>query len=160
MSMELLAAPHLARSDRLLHGRGGALRAARAPGGRPDRLPHIACVDAFQHWIYTSGEGAEPARGTRRGSGSGRGSSGSIDWTGSSSERIGRWYRQLHVFPYPFYYIEYGIAQLGALQVWRNSLADPAGAVGRYRGPSRWAPPARFPRSTRRQGPSCRSIRP
>jgi oligoendopeptidase F len=46
---------------------------------------------------------------------------------------VTRWYRQLHIFLYPFYYIEYGIAQVGALQVWRNSLSDPAGAVARYR---------------------------
>jgi oligoendopeptidase F len=49
------------------------------------------------------------------------------------AERVGRWYRQLHIFLYPFYYIEYGIAQLGALQVWRNSLDDPVEAVRRYR---------------------------
>ncbi len=48
------------------------------------------------------------------------------DWSGSGSTR---WYRQLHIFLYPFYYIEYGIAQLGALQVWRNSLRDRADAV-------------------------------
>ncbi|MEK6688955.1 MAG: M3 family oligoendopeptidase, partial [Gemmatimonadota bacterium] len=56
-----------------------------------------------------------------------------VDWEGLEAERVGRWYRQLHVFLYPFYYIEYGIAQLGALQVWRNSLADPAAAVTAYR---------------------------
>jgi oligoendopeptidase F len=56
-----------------------------------------------------------------------------VDWSGLEPERIARWYRQLHVFLYPFYYIEYGIAQLGALQVWRNSLRDPVGAVARYR---------------------------
>ena len=56
-----------------------------------------------------------------------------IDWTDLEEHRIARWYRQLHVFLYPFYYIEYGIAQLGALQVWRNSLSDPVSAVRRYR---------------------------
>ena len=48
-----------------------------------------------------------------------------VDWSGLEQERIARWYRQLHIFLYPFYYIEYGIAQIGALQVWRNSLSDP-----------------------------------
>jgi oligoendopeptidase F len=48
-------------------------------------------------------------------------------------ERVARWYRQLHIFLYPFYYIEYGIAQVGALQIWRNSLEDPIRAVARYR---------------------------
>ena len=45
-----------------------------------------------------------------------------MDWSGLERERVARWYRQLHIFLYPFYYIEYGIAQIGALQVWRNSL--------------------------------------
>ena len=44
-----------------------------------------------------------------------------------------RWHRQLHIFLYPFYYIEYGIAQLGALQIWRNSLDDEAAALAAYR---------------------------
>src|SRR5690606_37862811 len=48
-------------------------------------------------------------------------------------ERIARWYRQLHIFLYPFYYIEYGIAQLGALQVWSRSLEDPTEALAGYR---------------------------
>ncbi len=56
-----------------------------------------------------------------------------MDWTGLEHQRIARWYRQLHIFMYPFYYIEYGIAQLGALQVWRNSLSNPVEAVARYR---------------------------
>ena len=56
-----------------------------------------------------------------------------VDWSGLEPERIARWYQQLHLFLYPFYYIEYGIAQLGALQVWRNALRDQAGAVAAYR---------------------------
>jgi oligoendopeptidase F len=58
---------------------------------------------------------------------------GDVDWSGLERERIARWYRQLHIFLYPFYYIEYGIAQLGALQVWRNSLRDHEDAVRAYR---------------------------
>ena len=46
---------------------------------------------------------------------------------------MARWYRQLHIFLHPFYYIEYGLAQIGALQVWRNSLRDCAEAVRQYR---------------------------
>ncbi len=58
----------------------------------------------------------------------------SVDWDGLDAERIARWYQQPHFFGSPFYYIEYGIAQLGALQVWRNSLRDPQDAVRNYRG--------------------------
>ena len=96
-------------------------------------LVHIASVDAFQTWIYTSGEGhdagARDAAWLRIRSRFERG----VDWSGLEQERIARWYRQLHIFMYPFYYIEYGIAQIGALQVWRNSLKDPVRAVGAYR---------------------------
>ena len=56
-----------------------------------------------------------------------------VDWSGLEPERIARWYRQLHIFLYPFYYIEYGIAQIGALQVWRNARRDPRQAVAAYR---------------------------
>jgi oligoendopeptidase F len=56
-----------------------------------------------------------------------------VDWSGLEAARVARWYRQLHIFLYPFYYIEYGIAQIGALQVWRNALADRESAVRHYR---------------------------
>jgi oligoendopeptidase F len=90
-------------------------------------------VDAFQAWLYTSGKGGDAAA---RDAGwleiRSRFEPG-IDWTGLDDQRVARWYRQLHIFEYPFYYIEYGIAQLGALQLWQSSVADPAGTVRRYR---------------------------
>jgi oligoendopeptidase F len=96
-------------------------------------LAHISSVDAFQAWVYTSGKGGDASARdaawleirTRFERG--------VDWSGLERERVSRWYRQLHIFEYPFYYIEYGIAQLGALQLWRASLTDPAGTVRRYR---------------------------
>ena len=133
MSMEFLASPHLtqpvgyfdpaeARSAWLEHLEDVLLS-----------LVHIASVDAFQSWIYTSGLGGDAAARDdawlrirerfERG----------VDWSGLERERVARWYRQLHIFMYPFYYIEYGIAQIGALQVWRNSLENPSKAVVRYR---------------------------
>ncbi|MBA3521064.1 MAG: M3 family oligoendopeptidase [Gemmatimonadales bacterium] len=133
MSMELLAAPHLAapagyfrsddhRSAWLEHLEDILLS-----------LVHIASVDAFQTWIYTSGNGgdaaARDAAWLQIRSRFERG----VDWHGLERERIARWYRQLHIFMYPFYYIEYGIAQVGALQIWRNSLQDPVRAVAKYR---------------------------
>jgi oligoendopeptidase F len=56
-----------------------------------------------------------------------------VDWTGLTAEREARWYRQLHIFELPFYYIEYGIAQLGALQLWRSAQQDPQGTLARYK---------------------------
>jgi oligoendopeptidase F len=133
MSMELLAAPYLelptgyyppdeARTARMEHLEDVLVT-----------LAHIASVDAFQAWIYTSGQGGDAAARdaawldirTRFERG--------VDWRGLEPERVSRWYRQLHIFEYPFYYIEYGIAQLGALQLWRASLSDPAGTITRYR---------------------------
>ena len=133
MSMELLAGPHLAQPV-------GYFTAADHRSAWLEHLEdillslvHIASVDAFQTWIYTSGEGgdagARDAAWLRLRQRFERG----VEWSGLDRERVARWYRQLHIFMYPFYYIEYGIAQVGALQVWRNSLRDRSGAVARYR---------------------------
>ena len=133
MSMELLAGPHLAqpvgyftpeehRSAWLEHLEDILLS-----------LVHIASVDAFQTWIYTSGDGGDAAaRDAAWLRLRGRFERG-VDWSDLERERVARWYRQLHIFMYPFYYIEYGIAQIGALQVWRNSRRDQSAAVARYR---------------------------
>jgi oligoendopeptidase F len=134
MSMELLAAPYL-RKDR-----GGFFSPQEFARARAEHLEdvlitlsHVASVDAFQSWLYTSGEGHDrDARDRAWLSLRSRFERG-VDWTGLERERATRWHRQLHIFLYPFYYIEYGLAQIGALQVWRNSLRDPARAVTQYR---------------------------
>jgi oligoendopeptidase F len=56
-----------------------------------------------------------------------------VDWTGYEANRASHWQRQLHIFLYPFYYVEYGIAQLGALQVWANSKRDRVSALKDYK---------------------------
>jgi oligoendopeptidase F len=58
---------------------------------------------------------------------------GEVDWSGYNEERAYLWHRQLHIFIHPFYYIEYGIAQLGALQVWANSKRDKSKALSDYK---------------------------
>jgi oligoendopeptidase F len=133
MSMELLAARHLALPS-------GYFSAQDHRGAWLEHLEdvllslaHIASVDAFQTWIYTEPDGADAGARDEAWLRIRRRFEGGVDWTGLDTERIARWYRQLHIFMYPFYYIEYGIAQLGALQIWRNSLHDPAAAVARYR---------------------------
>lgn len=95
-------------------------------------FPWIATVDAFQHWIYTHpGHTREERRKAwlalmdRFG--------GDVDWNGLENARANLWHRQLHIFLYPFYYIEYGIAELGALQVWANSKRDKARALNDYK---------------------------
>src|SRR5690606_17425672 len=56
-----------------------------------------------------------------------------VDWSGYEEARAAMWHRQLHLFHRPFYYVEYGIAQLGALQLWSRFRQDRAGALRDYR---------------------------
>ena len=133
MSMELLAAPHLAQPT-------GYYSPADAMKAQLEHLedvilslPHIASVDCFQSWIYTSGKGGDRDARDRAWLDIRARFERGVDWSGLDAERVARWYRQLHIFELPFYYIEYGIAQLGALQLWRDSMRDYAGTVGRYK---------------------------
>ena len=94
-------------------------------------FPWMATVDAFQHWIYTHPGHTRAERSAawldlmnRFG--------GTVDWSGYEPARANLWHRQLHIFLYPFYYVEYGIAQLGALQVWANSRRDKVKALRDY----------------------------
>lgn len=95
-------------------------------------FPWIAQVDAFQHWIYLHPEHTREERTRCWMDLSGR-FGGVADWTGYEFARETLWHRQLHIFEYPFYYIEYGIAQLGALSLWKNARHDKAAAMEQYR---------------------------
>jgi oligoendopeptidase F len=95
-------------------------------------LAWIATVDAFQHWIYTHLSHTRTERAVAWTTLMGR-FGGEVDWTGYDDARAFLWHRQLHIFLNPFYYIEYGIAQLGALQVWANSKRDKAKALADYK---------------------------
>jgi oligoendopeptidase F len=135
MSMELLAAPFIDQDS------GGYYSEHDSRRSRAELLqaivlffPHCASVDAFQHWIYLEKDGRDAGTRDRKWLELRQRFEGpSVDWSGLDAERIARWYQQPHFFHSPFYYIEYGIAQLGALQVWRNSLRDGGEAVRRYR---------------------------
>lgn len=95
-------------------------------------LGWIATVDAFQHWIYTHPGHSRAERSAAWNQLMDR-FAGDVDWTGYEDVRANLWHRQLHIFLYPFYYIEYGIAQLGALQVWANSKRDKVKALRDYK---------------------------
>ena len=134
MAMELLSAPYWARSS------GGYYSDEDYRRARIDHLeriilffPHCATVDAFQHWIYTNSGGADADARDAEWLRLRRQFEQGIDYSGLEAEWIARWYLQIHIFEVPFYYIEYGIAQLGALQVWRNALEDQEGTVASYR---------------------------
>ncbi len=129
MTMELLGARRLDP----FYGQADAERSNRKLlEGIVLVLPWIATVDAFQHWIYSHPDHTrEERKAAWRGLLDRFG--GSIDWSGHEDARDHSWHRQLHIFLYPFYYIEYGIAQLGALQIWQRSFTDRPGAVANYR---------------------------
>ena len=130
MSMELLADDHLGA----FYNDDEAARAKRIHlEGIIRLLPWIATIDQFQHWLYTHPDHTRDQRTSAWLRISGRFSSPLVDWTGFEDIRATRWHKQLHLFSYPFYYIEYGIAQLGALQVWLNWKQDPDAAVRAYR---------------------------
>jgi oligoendopeptidase F len=128
MSMELLGGEFLDE----FYPPAGIQRARRAHlEGIIRFFPWMATVDAFQHWLYThpghsraERAGAWLALMDRFG--------GDVDWRGHERARAHLWHRQLHIFLHPFYYVEYGIAQLGALQVWANSKQDRAKALADY----------------------------
>jgi oligoendopeptidase F len=135
LSMELLAAPYLDRANGGYYSEADAQRSFRAElEGAVIFFTHCASVDAFQQWIYTDPDGRDPdARDQKWLELRRRFEGGAVDWSGLDAERIARWYYQPHFFEFPFYYIEYGIAQLGAFQVWRNSLHNRKEAVRLYR---------------------------
>ncbi len=95
-------------------------------------FPWIATVDAFQHWIYTH-PGHTRAERTAAWLDLMKRFGGDVDWSGYEKVRANLWHRQLHIFIHAFYYIEYGIAQLGALQVWANSKRNKAAALKSYK---------------------------
>jgi oligoendopeptidase F len=94
-------------------------------------LPWIATIDAFQHWIYANPEHTRDERkkqwiSLRERFGS------KMDWEGHDDFRELSWQQQGHLFGVPFYYVEYGIAQLGALQLWQTHRADRKKALENY----------------------------
>jgi oligoendopeptidase F len=135
MSMELLASPYLSADY------GGFYTDSEAARARIEHLealvlflPYMAVVDAFQHWVYTNPERAKDPNNCDAAWGElWNRFLPQIDYSGFEQEKVSGWHRKLHIFHVPFYYIEYGMAQIGALQVWRKSLQDQAGAVTAYR---------------------------
>ncbi|MBI4671306.1 MAG: M3 family oligoendopeptidase [Chloroflexi bacterium] len=134
MGMEFLGAPYLNRA-------GGFYDDADAARARVEKLetalffwPYMAVVDLFQHWVYENPTDAQDPENCdaqwdvlwerfMRG----------VDWSGLEQEQLTGWHRKLHIFTSPFYYVEYGIAQLGAAQLWANALRDQSAAVRAYR---------------------------
>jgi len=129
MGMELLAMKHL----EAFYGPPELARARREHlQGIIELFPWVATIDAFQHWLYTHPDHS-PTERTAQWLSVRERFGGLEDYTGYQAAREALWHRQLHLFDVPFYYIEYAIAQIGALQLWQNTKRDPAQALKQYR---------------------------
>ncbi len=96
-------------------------------------LPWIATIDKFQHWIYTNPKHTADERKTYWVQLSKEFGTGMVNWYGYEDIQAYSWQKQLHLYEVPFYYIEYGMAQLGALAVWKNYIADKPTALAQYK---------------------------
>jgi len=96
-------------------------------------LPWIATIDKFQHWIYSNPTHTREERKAYWVQLSKDFGTGMVNWQGYEHFQAYAWQKQLHLFEVPFYYIEYGMAQLGALSVWRNYLNNKSLAIEQYK---------------------------
>jgi oligoendopeptidase F len=135
IGMELLASPYLARHI------GGFYSEPDAARARIEHLeglilfwPFMAVVDTFQHWVYENpAKGANPADCNAKWGDLWDRFLPGVDWSGLEQVKQTGWHRKLHIHQLPFYYVEYGLAQLGAVQLFGNAIKDQAGAVAAYR---------------------------
>jgi oligoendopeptidase F len=95
-------------------------------------FPWIAIIDKFQHWVYENPSHTVAERTATWTAILKEFSTNSIDYTGLDAYREIGWQRQLHLFEVPFYYIEYGIAQLGAIGLWMQYQKNPKQALQNY----------------------------
>jgi len=129
MSMELLSMEHwdvfYDNEEELKRAKQEQLEKAL------EGLPWIAAIDKFQHWIYTTEHTAEQRREQWVKISSELGNK-VIDWNGQEDSLANQWQRQLHLYEVPFYYIEYGMAQLGAIAMWREFILKGEEALDNY----------------------------
>jgi len=135
MAMELLSAPYLTT------GYGGFYTQDEAARARIEHLetsllfwPYMAVVDSFQHWVYENpNDSRHPSNCDHKWGELWDRYMVGVDWSGIEDEKLTGWHRKLHIFQVPFYYVEYGMAQVGANQIWQNALQDQARTVLNYR---------------------------
>lgn len=95
-------------------------------------FPWIATIDKFQHWVYEHPQHTTEERTAKWLEILNEFSPSIVDWTGHEDYRAITWQRQLHLFEVPFYYIEYGIAQLGAIAMWKQYKENKKQALENY----------------------------
>jgi oligoendopeptidase F len=130
MSMELFTMEHwnqfFSNEEELIKARQEELERVI------DVLPWIATIDKFQHWLYTHPGHSIAERTKAWQEIQDEFSTGTVDWSGLEKYREYNWQKQLHLFEVPFYYIEYGIAQLGAIAMWRQYKQNKEKALDNY----------------------------
>ena len=135
IGMELIASPYKTKEYGGFYTDSEAARAMI--GLLEDSItfwPYMALVDAFQHWIYEDPkDGSEAANCEEKWAELWDRFRSGIDYSGFEDTKRTYWHRQPHIFDGPFYYIEYGLAQLGAVQIWANSSKDQKKTVDDYR---------------------------
>lgn len=95
-------------------------------------LPWVATIDKFQHWLYTNPTHGQEERKQAWVRIFNEFSDDITDWSGLEKHKAYMWQKQLHLYEVPFYYIEYGIAQLGAVAVWKNYKENPEKGLQAY----------------------------
>ena len=95
-------------------------------------FPWIAVIDKFQHWVYENPQHTTAERINNWNAILLEFQDSVIDYSGLENYRSNMWQRQLHLFEVPFYYIEYGIAQLGAIGMWMQFKNDKQKALDNY----------------------------
>lgn len=97
-----------------------------------ETLPWVATVDKFQHWMYENPQHTPEQRTAAWVRIYEEFTDTVMDWSTLENFKKYLWQRQLHIYEVPFYYIEYGIAQLGAIGVWKNYRENPAAGLKGY----------------------------
>jgi oligoendopeptidase F len=135
MAMELLASPYLVEREGGFYTERDAARACIEHMETDIWFwPYMAVVDGFQHWVYENHVTAsDPVNCDAKWGELWQRYMLGQDWSGLDDLMVTGWHRKLHIFEDAFYYVEYGMASLGAYQVWRNALKDQKGAVAAYR---------------------------
>jgi oligoendopeptidase F len=96
-------------------------------------FPWVAAIDKFQHRIYTHPEQSKTEREKAWLEIETSFGGSVVDWTGYETFHKQMWQKQIHLYQFPLYYIEYGIAQLGAVAIWKNYQENPEKAIQEYK---------------------------
>ncbi|MGY2132042.1 M3 family oligoendopeptidase [Hymenobacter sp. HD11105] len=131
MSMELMSMDHwdefFPDADELRRAKKTHLESVL------ETFPWVATIDKFQHWIYENPEHTTEQRHARWVQTFDEFNQRTVSWKGLEKYKPYLWQKQLHLYEVPFYYIEYAMAQLGAIAVWRNYRQNPQQGLEAYK---------------------------